>query len=253
VTESPPPRGRRTARRAVLEARWAGFLALAALVMLTVAPGCLPGPVNLPGVGGDAYAQELARWTRNEEVYRRFEAKVFLTATYHSAAFREAYVQKRTAILWLRPQDRARLEQEEQRRSEHFYEFFVAIYTGARSWNDLERKESIWRVTLQGPRGERVQPAEIQRVDPQNAEIVAFYPYLDAFRQGYLFRFPRVAESGQPLLEGDLDAFWLSFSSPVAVAELAWGDAAAQARALPREARSDQPTSPAPAPPATTP
>lgn len=194
-------------------------------LVLVLAASCLPGPVNLPGVGGDEYARELSRWTRRIEVYRRFEAKVFVTATYHAPAFRDAYVQKRTAILGLAPPDQRRLEQEQTELGQKWHEFFVAIYTGDRRWNDLERGDKgLWRLTLQNDAGQRVRPTEIVRVQKRNAETISFYPYLDAFRTGYLIRFPKQAGEppSEPLLEGATTPFTLHLSSPVAVASLRW-------------------------------
>jgi len=191
-----------------------------ALLVLT---SCLPGAVSLPGVGGDEYEKQLTHWTRKEEVYRRFEAKIFVTATYHSPSFRSAYVRKRTAILGLSARDAAQLVEEQQSQSEAFHEFFIAIYTGDRRWNDLEKKDSIWRITLQNDRQERVAASEVIRVDPRNAEVVAFYPYLDGFGQGYLIRFPRTSlELNSPIIDEATRSFSLHISSSVAVAKLAW-------------------------------
>jgi len=211
----PPPRPRR---------RPSGLPTLFALLLVTAA-SCLPGPVNLPGVGGDEYARELSRWTRKVEVYRRFEAKVFVTATYHSPSFRQAYVRKRIAILGLAPPDQRRMEQEQRQRQERWHEFFVAIYTGDRRWNDLDRGDKgLWRLTLQSETGQRVRPAEIVRVKKRNAEMVSFYPYLNAFRTGYLIRFPKRTEQDPPaaLLQDESVPFTLHLSSPVAVAALTW-------------------------------
>ncbi len=185
--------------------------------------GCLPGAVNLPGVGGDEYERELARWTRKIEVYRRFEAKVFVTATYQAPSFRMAYIRKRTAILGLPEPDRHRLEEEQKRRADAFHEFFVAVYTGDRRWNDLDQPDTIWRVTLQNDRGEQVAPHEIVRVDAKHAEIASFYPYLDAFRKGYFIRFPKTSlELNSPILGPSVRSFKLVLSSSVAVAKLSW-------------------------------
>ena len=186
--------------------------------------GCLPGPVSLPGVGGDAYEKQLFQWTRKIEVYRRFEAKIFVTATYHAPEFRKAYIQKRTAILELPENVRLQEEEQQRRLSDSFHEFFLAVYTSNRRWNDLDEKDSIWRLSLQNDRQERVSPHEVVRVDRQNAEVMAFYPYLDGFRQAYLVRFPKTSlELNTPLIDETVRSFKLVISSSIAVAELSWG------------------------------
>lgn len=219
---------------------------LATAILLGSAAGCLPGPVNLPGVGGDEYARQLDRWTRSEEVYRRFEAKIFVTATYHAPDFRAAYVRKRTAILGLPQRDAVQLEAEQRHQAESFHEFFVFIYTADRRWNDLDKKSSIWRVTLQNDRQEQVEAEQVIRVNPRNAEVTAFYPYLNSFGQGYLIRFPRTSlELNSPIIDDSVHTFKLMVSSSVAVAELSWEleaprNAKGQVAEAPREDKSPE-------------
>jgi len=214
LTGGAPRAGEAACRRLPLPAIVLGGLLLT---------GCLPGPVTLPGVGGDDYQNELSRWTRKEEVYRGFEAKIFVTATYHADSFRDAYTQKRAAVLGLSDRDQRQLRDDQRRTAESFHEFFVAVYTGERRWNDLEKPGSIWRLALVNDRSERVAPSEILRIDRRDAEVEAFYPFLDRFTQGYLIRFPKTSlELNAPLLDETVRSFRLQLSSPVAVAELSW-------------------------------
>jgi hypothetical protein len=210
------------------------LLGAAVCLLLFQAVGCLPGPVTLPVVGGDEYEHELLRWTRKAEVYRHFEAKIFLTATYQSREFRNAYLRKRTAILGLGEQDRLQFEQEQRKHEESFHEFFVAVYTGQRRWNDLDRKPSLWRVTLVNDRNERVAPLEVIRLDQRDAEVLAFYPFFDAFTQGYMIRFPKTSlELSTPIIDETVRSFSLQLSSSIAVVEVSWEHEGKPAAATP--------------------
>ena len=190
--------------------------------------GCAAGSPLFPGdpslaLESERYRVVLEQWTKQQKVYRHFEAKIFATASYLSPDLRQAYIRRRTRVLGLPPSEIRLLEAEHADRARRYHEFIVSIYTGERRWNDLDAADSMWRVSLRNDHNQEVSPTEVKRQDLRSGDLRAYFPYISVFQQAYLVRFPRtILELNVPVIGADVRRFSLRFLSGVAVAELSW-------------------------------
>ncbi len=170
--------------------------AAAALALL----GC--AAARLPRVPGDpppavrdaqaegAYQEILARHTKSVAVYDNLDTKVFFRATWQSPAFAQARVRREGLFKALPPAELDARLLEERERLADATEFFVAVHANDYRFDDLEKKDSMWRVVLVAG-GEELKPTRIDRLGRTNTELRSYYSYLENFWVGYRVRFPR--------------------------------------------------------------
>jgi len=171
----------------------------------------------------EGYRQVLKRWTKQHKVYRHFEAKIFVTATFLSPELRTAWIKRRTRLLGLPASEVRALEADHTDRDRRYHEFVVSIVTGEHRWNDFDSKDSMWRISLANDRHQEVAPVSVLRQDLRRGDLQAYFPYITVFQQAYIVRFPRtILELSTPILDAGVRSFSLRFLSGVAVAELTW-------------------------------
>ncbi|MBI4819708.1 MAG: hypothetical protein HY791_25770 [Deltaproteobacteria bacterium] len=161
----------------------------------------------------------LKAWTREDRVYDRLESRLFATATFHSPAFRKAFM--------LRHEDFSGPGSEQARSlsltsagAEESLEFFVSTWTPNPDWNDFDQDDSIWRVTLVTDAGSSA-PSKITKVKA-NANIRAIYPYITDHSLTYSVRFPLTDGASNALISSSTKQFRLELISSVAKATLTW-------------------------------
>jgi len=80
--------------------------------------------------------------------------------------------------------------------------------------------DSIWRVTLEGQGGVRVD-GTVRRVKT-SANVRVIYPYVTDFARTYAVRFPRTSATGEPLITVATDQFVLRLTSAIGEARMTW-------------------------------
>lgn len=171
----------------------------ALLLSLSVAAACSwarpppPGPVELP-----AWSAARARWSRSAKLYDRFETHAFLSAAYQSSELREQRVGQIADWRRMTAAERSAALDAEAAEGRQWEEFFLAFYTADPKDNDLDTRQSIWRIALVIPGDGPVAPVELLpaevklvRVDAQLREL---YPFVGEFHTAYRVRFPRWKE-----------------------------------------------------------
>ena len=167
-------------------------LRLLTVVVLFTGLGCASGDIDTSTTAASSYYDTLDEWTRSKRVYEQMDAKLFMTATYKSTAFRTAYVEEYSGRFELDPKMKASLREREEAVSEKYVEFFFSAYTPVSEWNDFEEKDSIWRLYLDFGDDQRVSPVEVEKLDPMDPLLREFFPYLDPWSRAYVVRFPVV-------------------------------------------------------------
>jgi hypothetical protein len=194
-----------------------------AAVLVVGLIGCAtPVPLTLTPtreIKASDYDDVLQRWTRRDDVYDGLDSKLFVHATFHSPEFRRAFALRHTDVYGPGSEEASRLlltspEAEEQ------LEFFFSASTSSPPWNDFDRQDSIWRVTLEGDDHERVD-GKVQRLRA-SANLRVIYPYITDFAKTYAVRFPRTTPSGRPIISNFTERFVLRFSSALGTANLVW-------------------------------
>lgn len=168
----------------------------------------------------DEYFQSLGRWTRDMTGHSQFETKFYISATYRSRAFNDAYLKEQARVRQWPDQEMKKREEVWKQLSSDYEEFLVYAYTDNPEANDFGTRNSIWSVFLIDGEGKRYEPLEIRKVDRITTEMEAFFPFINKYYgKGYIMKFP-VMESPLDMklvfssILGKIDLEWKNPSSP---------------------------------------
>jgi hypothetical protein len=194
--------------------------------------GLLSGCTTTPPTIGDsapqltdrrkeqAYQELLERYSDRAEIYDGFDTRMFTGATFQTAAFREARVQRLAEFQFL---PRPRVEElltAERTEEAQFNEFHLGVHVNDPRFEDFaNRKKSIWRMVMLTPLGE-VEPVSVERIGRANLDMRAMYPYLGVFWVAYRVRFPKVLQDGTPIIPESTTHVTLRLASTLGHAEL---------------------------------
>lgn len=167
-------------------------LALCVLFFLLLTAGC--GGVK--GAAGDGYFKTLDRWSRGQKVYQGLEARLYLNATYKTADFRRAYIDRYAASYGLGAEHAKAMMEREAGQAEAYNEFFLTAFTPEEGINDLDRKDSVWQIYLEDAAGNRAKPLSVASVEGSETVMREFFPYFDLWSRAYVLRFPKYADAG---------------------------------------------------------
>jgi hypothetical protein len=198
-----------------------------AALLGALASGCVTTP---PAVGEPppvlkderveaAYQAILARYSARSEIYEGFDTRLFAATTFQAPALREARV-RRTAEFQRTPSQSVEAQlAEEKAEAEREHAFFLGVHANDYRYDDFDRRNSIWRVSLLTPSGE-VRPATIKRVGRANLDMRALYPYMGAFWVAYQVSFPTVLADGTPVIPPGTEKVTLRLASTLGAADL---------------------------------
>jgi len=177
------------------------FMAVIAVVFLIAGCGGAR-PVPEP-----EYSDVLSRWTRSAKVFDGIDARIYLSATYKDTSYIAAYVLRYSKAYKLDEDYAMALSERELGEADKYNEFFISVYTPDESWNDLEKRDSIWRLYLEDGTGARLLPVSITRVDKGDPLVREFFPYFDMWSAAYRVKFPRYSETGTEPIPNDLTGY----------------------------------------------
>jgi hypothetical protein len=175
-------------------------------------------PDPAPNEGEWASVRDLA--TRRGVVFDRFQERAIVTMTYLSPGVREA--RSRRLGEWLgwtdkELQDRLKAEAAEAAKYE---DFVVAVFTTDRKANDLDSKNSVWRLAVRLDDGNELVTRDATALDA-NVTVRNLYPYVSPFDTVYRIRLNRAP--GGPL---EKRTFIFEMASAMGRMELVFGDGA---------------------------
>lgn len=176
-------------------------------------------PVTSEPEAERAYQEVFERYTDRGELYARLDTRLFLGATFHTPAFREAQVQFLTALEKLPAAETEQRLAKERAEAAAAHEFFVGAHVSDYRFDDFDKKNSTWRVVLISG-GREITPLKVERVGRSNLSRRTLYPYLDEFWTAYRFRFPRTAADGSEVIPASTDKVILRFASPLGLEDL---------------------------------
>jgi len=194
--------------------------------------GLLSGCTTTPPTIGDpapqltdrrkeqAYQEIFEKFTDRAEVYDGFDTRIFAAATFQSAAFREARVQRQAEFQFLPKPRVEELLTTERAEETQFNEFHMGVHVNDPKFEDFAiPKKSIWRIVLLTPVGE-VEPVSVERIGRSTLDMRAFYPYLGVFWVAYKVRFPKVLKDGTPIIPESASHVTMRLASALGHAEL---------------------------------
>jgi len=208
--------------------RGAGFPRLLALAALL--GGCassVPRYVDFSDTNrnfrSEDYEPVFTRWSRHAKAVVVHQGTVIESwAIYKSWEFRQAYVERYAKIYNLGDTERTALLNAQREASRQTYEFHVAVQMTNYKWNDLDKANSPWRISLVDGAGAEIAPRRIELLKLPELYETQFFPNRTEFSQTYLIRFTRA--------EGETSGFGgpasgritLRIASPMARNELVW-------------------------------
>ena len=170
----------------------------------------------------DDYEKLLSRWTRYAQIIKQLDTTLRVHATFQSPEFIAAYTARWAHVFklpWNEQQMMARRMNEEW---QQWYPFVIAAATMDYDWNDFERKETVWRVTLENDKKDQLIATKLEVRKVINVTIRDFFPYVGRFHRVYDFHFPKTLPDGRPLVRSDTKKLLLRFTGPLGHAELIW-------------------------------
>jgi hypothetical protein len=170
------------------------------------------------------YPEVYERWTRHEKVLHDVESALEIWSTYKSFDFREAFVAHYAQAYSLTDADRQRLRHAQSEAAAAAYEFLVTAQSANYRWNDLEKKNSPWRVSLRDRAGHEL-GAEAIKVEklPEMFER-EFFPAKTPFTKTYSVRFVRPSSRDEDFAGDKSGMITLRFSGAVGHADLTWSE-----------------------------
>ena len=161
-------------------------------------------------------------WTRHAKLWQEVGTVIEAWATCKSWDFRQAFVAQYAGVYKLSDADRATLLRSQLDSSRANYEFHVAVQTTTDKWNDLERKNTPWRVTLIDADGVELGPTSIQVMKFPELYESQFFPNRTEFTRTYEIVFARPGNGGQPITSAAAGRLVLRIASPMGQIELVW-------------------------------
>lgn len=193
------------------------FLAIiAAFFLITGCGGVKPAPEP-------EYSDVLSRWTRSTKVFDGIDARIYMSATYKDPSYITSYVNRYSKAYKL-DEDYARaLLERELGEADKYNEFFISVYTPEESWNDLENRDSIWKLYLEDGSGARLVPVSILRVDKGDPLVREFFPYFDMWSSAYRVKFPKYSATGtEPIPSASTGYLRLTVTGIMGAGTLEW-------------------------------
>ena len=197
------------------------------LLALVLASGCVTQKqvrVDFSETPRDYLANEYdvvyQKWTRHDYAQHGVDKSLEVWATFKSWDFREAYIARYAAVYGVSDADRTKLLAAEHEHYTQALEFHVTAQSSNYDWNDLEKANSPWRVTLVDALGHEL-PADKVRVEKlPDAYEREFFPAKTPFTKSYSIRFTPPPDGGfSGMRSGSLT---LRFASPVGRIDLVW-------------------------------
>lgn len=167
------------------------------------------------------YEATRERWTRAARIIKNLDTPLRVHATLFAPDFVSAYVAKRDEIFRLPSASGDDTDRREREAADRAWVFLVSATTTDLTWNDLERRDSIWRVAFRNDRGEEATPIEV-KVEKTSATVVELFPFVGPFSRVYRIRFPKTLANGRPLIREETTKLVLLFSGAMGQTELVW-------------------------------
>ncbi|MFO1520359.1 MAG: hypothetical protein U1F57_11975 [bacterium] len=153
----------------------------------------------LLGLSGFSRAEELSfkktlkKYHRHGEKYNwdTLHENIHWDVIHKTDEFRRAYEREYAKYYKLSPEELNTRTVQSLEEGEKGPEFLVILSTYSRKWNDLDSKDSIWRLRLENG-GETYEPVSISllKTNPIDA---TFYPYIYPWSKVYSVLFPKGA------------------------------------------------------------
>ena len=171
----------------------------------------------------ETYKSVSDKWSREARIYRGFEVKLIVSATFKSHEFRRAYADEYAEAHKLTSQEKKHFMEDQLNAATLGHEFLMASFVPEKKWDDFDKFKSMWSLYLVNDKDERVAPIEVRRVKRHNAVTPHFYPYITPWKSIYTVRFPYdIPEGDRPFIGDKTKEVKLVITSVLGTAEMQW-------------------------------
>jgi hypothetical protein len=188
-----------------------------------------PGPVDFSEAAHEYHARDYDQvrehWTRHGKLVLLDEGTVLeLWATCKSWDFRQAYIEQYAHTYALSTQAREDLKRAQLEASRTVYEFHVTAESTNYKWNDLQSKDSPWKVTLLDATGAEIRATAIDVQKYPELYEIKFFPARTDFSRTYIIRFEKASgePDAQPFAGSASGRLTLRVLGPLGRTELVW-------------------------------
>jgi hypothetical protein len=165
------------------------------------------------------YQDVTAAWTRHAELNAGYQEALVVDATFKSAEWRAAWIDRTARLGGFDSTQRAALTQQAQKDLAEHYEVQLLVTTWDRRENDLHRgARSVWKVVLIDDAGVAIEASTIERDRRPENVLRAEYPALGDFSQAYIAKFPRRVD----LMRAGARAFKVRIWGARGAVEMVW-------------------------------
>lgn len=193
-----------------------------ALCLLFFISAIVAGCGGVRGTSGDGYFKVLDRWSKGDKVYEGLESRLYMNATYKTAEFRKAYIDRYAKSYELSPERAKALMERETEQALAYNEFFFTGFTPEESLNDFAEKDSVWQIYLEDAKGNRAKPLSISAVPNSEPVLREFFPYFDLWSKAYTIQFPKYADNGDEM-SPEAGPVKLIVTGVMGKGEMTWG------------------------------
>jgi len=172
-----------------------------------------------PLLGKNQYVREFQEHTQERSVSSNFDIILKAAVTYWNTDLREAYIDEYSRSFRLSEEEQAALTLEQLAEDESYYVFILTAMTRDPRFNDFDKANSVWRLSLEDNRGRQTALAERVEVLTERAERNAhFYPSMSRFGRTYRVYFPKYElddpETIVMFISGPYGSLSFSFDTP---------------------------------------
>lgn len=152
-----------------------------------------------PAFAGYGASLRLASKTGRLYHVQMWDANLIWHATLFTDTFRDAFISRHIKVEYLNDDEARLFSEEQQRRQDAGWEFFISMYTKDRLKDFSTYPDSFWKICLITEGGEQVSPLSIDPL-PSEPYLEVMFPYIDRWSRCYRVVFPKVPLSGKVTL-----------------------------------------------------
>jgi len=140
----------------------------------------------------DSYEKVFRKYSQKEVVHTDFEPALQAQVTFWAEELRNVYIQDVTQQYRLSRQAARKFKNEQREEKEKYFIFIISADSRFRKWNQLEKREGLWRLTLESPEAHIQREADyIEVISQANQRARYYYKNMSNFNKTYRVRFPR--------------------------------------------------------------
>ncbi len=164
----------------------------------------------------DAVMDMVGQNVRTEKVYRDLDTILIADVLLYKPEI------KRSGVKQAKDEGRIDAEQDKEMfadiadKESKEVEFLAGVYTGDKRWNDLDKNNSMWRVTLKTADGSWVTPSSITKLKLDKMQDAWLFPFLTEWKYAYRIVFPKT-----PAIAG-VNSYTLRITSVVGEGTFNW-------------------------------